>query len=95
LNDRVIVKPAKIILVDISATIEVFKIENSSKIKTLIESNFFNTFFIGQDFVKSDLDRKTHIDGVYRVVSEFQDMIIKENEVLKINSLNLDFKEVS
>jgi phage-related baseplate assembly protein len=95
LNDRVIVKPAKIIPVDISATIEVFKIENSSKIKTLIESNFFNTFFIGQDFVKSDLDRKTHIDGVYRVVSDFQDMIINDNEVLKINSLNLDFKEVA
>jgi phage-related baseplate assembly protein len=93
LGDRVIVKPAKVISITLVATIEIFNIENSSLIEEQIRANFEESFFIGQDFVRSDFDRKCHVDGVYRVVSNFKDVIVGKKEIVKINSLKLDFKE--
>jgi len=94
LGDMVIVKSAKVIEVSLIATIEVFNIENSSLIEEQIRANFEESFFIGQDFVRSDFDRKCHVDGVYRVVSSFNDVIVDYNEIFNIKNIELNFKEV-
>jgi phage-related baseplate assembly protein len=93
LNDRVIVKQAEIIIEEITVTVELFDILSQSDIDTQIRSNFSNSFFIGQDFVRSDLIRKCHINGVYRVTTDFSDVIISEKQIFKISSLNINFKE--
>ena len=88
LNDKVVVAAAPIIGLDVSSTIEVFDLLKAGEIEEAIRDNFHNSFFIGQDFVKSDLDRKCHVDGVYRVNTDFTDVLTNEKEIIKINSLH-------
>ena len=80
LNDKVLVKPAEI---------EVFDLLKQSEIDAEIRANFENSFFIGQNFIESDFMRKCHIDGVYRVNSNFKDRLVNDNQIIKINKLIL------
>lgn len=93
LGDKVSVYPAIKKVVDITATIEVFDLLKQSEIKDSIEANFKDSFFIGQNFIKSDFIRKCHLDGVYRVNSGFEDVITNDKEIVTIGSINLTFKE--
>jgi phage-related baseplate assembly protein len=95
LGDRVIVKAAEILELKLSATIEVFDLLKQYEIEKSIRENFSNSFFIGQDFVRSDFIRKCHIDGVYRVDTDFKDVIVSDKQIIKIASLTLVFKEAS
>ena len=91
LNDFVNVYPAKKIEVSINATIELFDLLKQNLVDETIRANFENTFFIGQNFVRSDLIRKMHIDGVYRVTSDFNDVIVNDKEIIEIVQINLNF----
>lgn len=95
LGDNLIVKPAEIVELNISATIELFDLLKQGEIDTAIRANFENSFFIGQDFVRSDFIRKCHIDGVYRVDSDYKDSIVNNKQIIKIKSLSLNFVEAS
>jgi len=95
LGDNLIVKLAEIVELDISATIELFDLLKQGEIDTAIRANFNNSFFIGQDFIKSDFIRKCHIDGVYRVNTDFTDVIVSNKQIIKIKSLNLNFVEAN
>ena len=94
LSDLPKVHKATLIPVTITAEIEVFDLLKAGEIKKQIEANFEDAFSLGVDFVKSDLDRKCHVEGVYRVNSDFTDVITAPNEVVKITALNLNFREV-
>lgn len=93
LGDNVIVKPADIIDLDINVTIEVFDLLKQADLDKKIRANMKDSFFIGQDFTKSDFIRKCHIDGVYRVLSDFEDVLTNEKQIIKISNLNIDFRE--
>jgi len=93
INDNVIVKPAEIVSLNLTATIEVFDLLKQSEIDTNIRANFNNSFFIGQNLVASDFIRKCHIDGVYRVYSDFEDVILNDKQIIVIESLTLNFRE--
>ena len=95
IGDNLIVKPAEIVELDIDVTVELFDMLKQGEIDAAIRANFDNSFFIGQDFVRSDLIRKCHIDGVYRVDTDFSDVIVSEKQIVKINSLNLNYVEAS
>ena len=92
LNDKLSVKPAEIISLDLTVDIEVFDLLKQSEIDAEIRANFENSFFIGQNFIESDFMRKCHIDGVYRVNSNFEDRIVSNKQIIKINSLTLILK---
>jgi len=94
LSDLVKVHKATLKPVTIDATVEVFDLLKAGEIKKQIEANFEDAFSLGVDFVKSDLDRKCHVDGVYRVNSDFTDVITAPHEVVKITALNLNFREI-
>jgi len=93
IGDNVIVAPAEIVSLDLSATIEVYDLLKQSEIDKNIRANFDNSFFIGQNLVESDFVRKCHIDGVYRVYSDFKDVILNDKQIIVINSLTLNIKE--
>ena len=92
LNDKVLVEAAEIISLDLTVDIEVFDLLKQSEIDANIRANFKNSFFIGQNFIESDFMRKCHIDGVYRVNSNFEDRIVSNKQIIKINSLTLILK---
>ena len=93
IGDKVSVLPAEIIALDIDVKIELFDLLKQSDVEKRIRENFLNSFFIGQNFVRSDLIRKCHIDGVYRVSSDFEDVLVSNKQIIKIESLNLEFVE--
>ena len=93
LNDNLSVKPTEIISLDLTAEIEVFDLLKQSELDAEIRANFENSFFIGQNFVESDFIRKCHINGVYRVYSDFNDVMATDKQIIKVNSLTLNFKE--
>ena len=93
IGDNVIVAPAEIITLNLTATVEIFDLLKQSEIEKSIKANFDNSFFIGQNFVESDFIRKCHIDGVYRVYSDFEDVILSDKQIIVIGSLTLDIKE--
>jgi len=93
LNDNLTVRPAEIVSLDLLADIEVFDLLLQNELDTNIRENFKDTFFIGQNFVKSDFIRKCHINNVYRVNTNFEDVVVNDKQVIRINSLKLEFKE--
>ena len=93
IGDNVIVAPAEIVSLDLSATIEVFDLLKQSEIDKNIRANFENSFFIGQDLVVSDFMRKCHVADVYEVNSDFKDVKTSTKQIIKINSLTLNFQE--
>lgn len=93
LGDNLTVAPAEILHVDLIATIELFDLLKQVEIDNKIKANFKDSFFIGQDFVKSDFIRKCHIDGVYKVVSDFDDIKVSNKQVIKIASFALNYKQ--
>jgi len=95
LGDNLTVKPAEIIEVILTATIELFDLLKQVEVDTQIKSNFENSFFIGQNFVKSDFIRKCHIAGVYKVESNFEDVTTNDKQIIKIKELNFNYKEAS
>jgi len=93
LGDELNILPAEIIEVDLTADIELFDLLKQSEIDTTIKANLNNSFFIGQDFVQSDFVRKCHIDGVYKVNSEFKDVLATNKQIIKIKSINFTYRE--
>lgn len=93
LGDNLTVAPAEIIYVDLVATIELFDLLKQVEIDNNIKANFKNSFFIGQHFVKSDFIRKCHIDGVYKVNSDFDDVKVSNKQVIKIASFDFTYKQ--
>jgi phage-related baseplate assembly protein len=91
IGDKVIVKPAEMITVDITGTIELFDLLKQSEINDKIEANLKTSFFIGQDFVTSDFMSKCHIDGVYSVKSDFTDKIVSNKQIIKIGKINFNY----
>jgi len=94
LSDQVRVQSATIKPVTVTATIEVFSLLEAGRIKEAIEANFADAFGLGVDLVRSDVDRKCHVEGVYRVVSDFADVLVDRHEVVKLDRLDLNFVEV-
>jgi phage-related baseplate assembly protein len=95
LGDNLTVAPAEIVYVDLSATIELFDLLKQVEIDSKIKANFKDSFFIGQNFVKSDFIRKCHIDGVYKVDSEFEDIKVSNKQVIKIASFDFTYKQAA
>lgn len=93
LGDNLHVAPAEILHVDLVATIELFDLLKQVEIDNKIKANFKDSFFIGQDFVKSDFIRKCHIDGVYKVISDFDDMKVSNKQIIKITSFTFNYKQ--
>ena len=93
IGDNVIVAGAEIISLNLTATVEVLDLLKQAEIQTNIKANFENSFFIGQNLVESDFIRKCHIDGVYRVYSDFVDVIVSDKQIIVLESLTLTFKE--
>jgi phage-related baseplate assembly protein len=91
IGDKVIVKPAEMIAVDITGTIELFDLLKQSEINNKIEANLRTSFFIGQDFVTSDFMSKCHIDGVYSVKSDFTDKIVSNKQIIRIGQINFNY----
>jgi len=91
LSDLVQVHKATIIPVTIKATLEVYDLLKASSIQEQIEENFRDSFGLGVDLVKSDFDRKCHVDGVYRVVNDFEDILVDKHEVIEIQGFELEF----
>jgi len=91
LGDDLNVYPAQIVEVNLKANIELFDLLKQGEIDTNIRANFSNSFFIGQDFIRSDFIRKTHIDGVYKVNSEMLSKTITDKQIIKINSIDFTY----
>lgn len=93
LNDHVIVRGAIERKVRIKATVEMFDLLRAGDVEMQIKKNFESAFYIGQNLVRSDVVRKMHIDGVYKVISGFEDVIIDRTEIIVIDGFDLDFVE--
>lgn len=93
LNDKVSIYPAILKNINITATIELFDLLRQKEIEEQVRKNLLKTFYIGENFTRSDLIRRLHIDGVYRVVTDFKDVITSKKEVIRINKINLEFTE--
>lgn len=95
LNDviRVIEAPKKEI--NAVATIEIFDLSDKERIEATIRANFQDNFFIGEHFTRSDFIRKCHIDGVFRVLSSFEDVIVSDIEIIELKSLTLLFEKAN
>ncbi len=93
LGDNLNVYAAKEINVNLTADIQLFNLLDQSKIDEEIKANLNNSFFIGQDFVNSDFIRKCHINGVYKVVSDFTDIAANAKEIIKIKSIQFNYLE--
>lgn len=91
LGDDVNVYPAEKVAINLTATIELFDLLKQSEIEKQIRANFDNSFFIGQDFIRSDFIRKTHIDGVYKVNSEMMSVTVTDKQIIDIASININF----
>lgn len=92
IGDLVTVKRAMEKPLNIEVAIELFDLLRAGEIEKRIRANFNQSFFIGQNFVSSDLIRKCHIDGVYRVDSDFTDVICNKKEIINLIDLKLNFK---
>jgi len=93
IGDNLSVYPAEIISIDLKANIELFDLLKQVEIDTQIKANFKDSFFIGQDFIRSDFIRKTHIDGVYKVNSEMLSQTITDKQIVKINSFDFTYTQ--
>ena len=95
ISDNPIVVQAKVIELDIVLNIELYEPLDASSIEKIIRENFKHTFFIGQDLVRSDVMRKAHLEGVYRVNSNFTDVLVDDDSVIVLNSLNFSFSRAN
>jgi len=93
LNDKVTVHPAILKNINITATIELFDLLRQKEIEEQVRKNLLKTFYIGENFTRSDLIRRLHIDGVYRVITDFKDVITSKKEIIHISEINLEFAE--
>ncbi len=93
LGDLVTVKEATPITLDLRADIYLFDILKQKEIDKKIKENFKNSFYIGQDFILSDFMRKSHIEGVYKVDTPFNDVMVSQKEIIKINSISFRYLE--
>jgi len=75
--------------------IELFDLLEAVETEKVIRANFKDSLFIGQDLVLSDVLRKCHLDNVYRVNTDFSDLIIDDTKVIVIDVLNISFREVA
>jgi phage-related baseplate assembly protein len=91
IGDKVIVKPAENIVVDITGTIELIDLLKQSEIDTQIKANLNTSFFIGQDFIKSDFIARCHIGGVYKVDIDFIEKIATSKQIIKIGQININY----
>lgn len=94
LSDKVVVAPALVKELSIRATITVFDLLKAGEIEEKIKNSFKYGFALGQDLVKSEVLRKCHLQGVYKVESDFVDVVVEQKEIIKIISLTLVFEEM-
>jgi phage-related baseplate assembly protein len=94
LSDKVVVSTALVRELSISITITVFDLLKSGEIEEKIRNSFKYGFALGQDLVKSEILRKCHLNGVYKVESDFVDVVVEQKEIIKIISLTLAFEEM-
>jgi len=95
ISDAPVVKLAEKIDVTLDVNVELFNPLEANVTEQQIRANFENAFFIGQDLVRSDVDRKCHLDNVYRVNTDFIDVLANDEQVINIVALNLSFSGVS
>lgn len=93
LGDDVKVFPAEKVEVNLTATIHLFDLLKQSEIDKKIRANFDNSFFIDQNFIQSDFIRKSHVDGVYKVESDFTDVTTTNKQIIDIKSINFNYVE--
>ena len=91
IGDKVIVKPAEMIAVDIIGTIELIDLLKQSEIDTQIKANLNTSFFIGQNFIKSDFIARCHISEVYKVDIDFLEKIVSDKQIIKIGQININY----
>lgn len=92
LGDRLNVYPAELILLDLVAEIELFELYDVDEIDAQIKENFNLSFFIGDEFLRVDFIKKFHVtNNVYKVNSEFEDTIVTNKQIIKINSINFTY----
>ena len=91
ISDAPVVLLAEKVDVVIDVEIELFDLLEASVTENQIRANFDNSFFIGQDLVRSDVVRKCHLDNVYRVNTDYDDVIVTDEQVVNITALNISF----
>ena len=94
ISDSPVVKIAESIDVTLDINIELFNPLEASATEQQIRLNFDKAFFIGQDLIKSDVVRKCHLENVYRVNTDFTDVVANDEQVVNVVALNLSFSEV-
>ena len=95
ISDNPNVIQANILETNITLEIELYEPLDAGRVENEIRANFTDAFFIGQDLVRSDVMRKAHLAGVYRVNSDFTDVIVDDESVIEIKSLTLSFKRAN
>jgi hypothetical protein len=91
ISDNPNVIPANILETTITLEVELYEPLDAGRVENEIRANFTDAFFIGQDLVRSDVMRKAHLAGVYRINSDFTDVIVDDESVMNLQSLNLSF----
>lgn len=93
LTDHPAVLAAETVVVNITATVELFDLGQSGEIDALIRTALFKTFSIGEDLTHSQIIRALHQNGVYRVTlaEPTEDVITDATQVIAIGVLNLSY----
>ena len=91
ISDAPVVKIAEKVNVTLDVQIELDDILEASVTKLQIEQNFKDAYFIGQDLIRSEVIRKCHLANVYRVTTDFIDVLASNEQVVNIEALNLSF----
>jgi phage-related baseplate assembly protein len=81
--------------VSITLNVELYDLKEQSITEQQIRQNFDNAMYIGQDLVRSDVMRKAHLSNVYRVNSDFTDVLASTDKVINIVEINFSFSGVS
>ena len=95
ISDNPNVIPANILSIIITLEVELYEPLDAGRVESEIRANFTDAFFIGQDLVRSDVMRKAHLAGVYRINSTFEDVIVDDESVINLEALNLSFKRAN
>jgi len=94
LGDALTIMNAEVLTVDIVGTIQLLDLMKQSSIDAKIKTNLRDPFFIGQDFVASDFMSRCHIDGVYKVAIDFEEIKATNKQIIKIGNIDLNYIQV-
>ncbi|HIP15134.1 MAG TPA: hypothetical protein EYG74_06570, partial [Sulfurimonas autotrophica] len=85
LGDNVIISQATYKHINIDIEVQVFDLLKAKSIETEIRKNLIHDFKIGENFVRTDLVSKCRVDGVYDIVTNFENVICADNEVVIVD----------